>query len=90
MIVGIPIDKYSFSELARIVESNNSKFYGAFILDFKDEKVEVLIKISGRDLSSIGAAFERFGYEIIHKFYEDDKQDLMEERYSQLMKFIDI
>ena len=35
---------YSFSEIAQIVESNNTKFIGGFITDMKNDVVQVTIK----------------------------------------------
>jgi hypothetical protein len=41
------------TEIANIIESNNSKFYGGFISFMSDEVIQVTIKISNENLASI-------------------------------------
>jgi CBS domain-containing protein len=82
--------KYSMTEIANIVESNNSKFYGGFITLMSDEVVQVTIKISNENLSSIDATFDRYDYRIVEKYYSDEKSDLFKDRFGFFQKFIEI
>jgi len=78
------------TEIANIVESNNSKFYGGFISFMSDEVIHVTIKISNENLSSIDATFDRYDYRIVEKYYSDEKTDLFKDRLGFLQKFIEI
>lgn len=82
--------KYSMTEIANIVESNNSKFYGAFMSFMSDEVVRITIKIGNENLSSIDETFDRYDYRIVEKFYNDEKAELFKDRFGFLQKFIEI
>lgn len=69
------------TEIANIVESNNSKFYGAFISNMSDDVIQVTIKISNENLSSIDETFDRYDYRIVQKYYSDEKSDLLQDRF---------
>jgi Mg/Co/Ni transporter MgtE len=90
LTVEVPAKRYSMTEIANIVESNNSKLYGAFISEMAEDFVRVTLKIGNENLSSIDATFERYDYKIIEKFYNDEKTDLLKDRFGFLQKFIEI
>ncbi|PIF43757.1 CBS domain protein [Chryseobacterium sp. 52] len=90
LTIETPARKYSMTEIANIVESNNSKFYGGFITFMSDEVVHVTIKISNENLSSIDATFDRYDYRIVEKYYSDEKSDLFKDRFGFFQKFIEI
>lgn len=90
LTVSIPTKKYSMSEVTKIVESNNGRIFGAFISGFTGEMTDVTIKFNAESLSSVVETFDRFEYQIKHQFFNDDRQDLVHDRYNQLMKFLDI
>lgn len=80
---------YSMVEVAKIIESNNAKLYGCFISAIKEDNIELTLKISHDNLSSIDETFERFGYNVIHKFYDDQKEDLMKDRFGFFQKYLE-
>ncbi len=82
--------KYSMTEIANIVESNNSKFYGGFISMMSDEVIQVTLKMSNENLASIDATFDRYDYRIVEKYYSDEKTDMLKDRFGFLQKFIEI
>lgn len=90
LTIEMPARKYSMTEIANIVESNNSKFYGAFISSMSDDAIQVTIKISNENLSSIDETFDRYDYRIVEKYYSDEKADLFKDRFGFLQKFIEI
>lgn len=90
LTVKIPTKQYSMSEVTKIVESNNGRIFGSFISGFDDNMTEITIKFNAESLSSVVETFDRFGYTIKHQFFNDDRQDLVNERYDQLMKYLDV
>ncbi|MBP2617357.1 CBS domain-containing protein [Chryseobacterium jejuense] len=90
LTVEIPARKYSMTEIANIVESNNSKFYGGFISFMSDEVIHITIKISNENLASIDSTFDRYDYRIVEKYYSDEKSDLFKDRFGFFQKFIEI
>jgi hypothetical protein len=77
------------TEIANIVESNNSKFYGGFISFMSDEVIQVTIKISNENLAD-RLTFDRYDYRIVEKYYSDEKTDLFKDRFGFFQKFIEI
>lgn len=81
---------YSMTEISQIVESNNAKIYGVFINAIKEDSIEITLKISNENLSSIDETFERYGYVVVHKHYDDEKEELLKDRFGFFQKFLEI
>lgn len=90
MTVEIPQKQFSISEVAKIVESNNGRITGLFITGYEEDRVQITIKLIAENLASVGETFDRFGYSVILKFFSDEKEDLMRDRFDQLMKYLDV
>ncbi|HEY3371357.1 MAG TPA: CBS domain-containing protein [Prolixibacteraceae bacterium] len=83
---------YSLSQIAQIVEGNDAKILSFYIYQQKDSKVmEITLKINIVDLSSIIQTFVRYDYNI-KAVYMDESivQNLYDDRYDQLMKFMNV
>lgn len=89
LTVEISRKNYSMSEISQIVESNNSKFYGAFISEMNEDFVRITMRISHENLSSIDETFERYGYTIIQKSHTDEKEELLKNRYQFMQKYLE-
>lgn len=83
------LKSYSMTEIAKIVEGNNSKFYGSFISLVNEENIQITMKISNENLSSIDETFDRYGYHVVQKFYNDEKEDLIKDRYQYFQKYLE-
>ena len=81
---------YSMIEVAKIVESHNNKFYGAFISQMNQDFVQITMKISPENLSSINQTFTRFGYRVVQKYYADLQEELIKDRLDFLNRFMQI
>lgn len=79
---------YSFTEISKIVETNNAKIYGCYISAIHEDNFWITMKISSENLSSIGETFERYGYAIVHKHYDDEKEELMKDRFGFFQKYL--
>ena len=90
MVVQTSNRHYSFTEIAKIVEGNNAKIYGCFLSSVEDDYIQITLKISNENLSSIDETFERFGYSVVHKYYNDEKDDLMKDRFGFFQKYLEI
>ncbi len=80
---------YSFTEISKIVESNNAKMYGCYVSGITEESVLITMKISSDNLSSIDETFERYGYNVVHKHYDDEKEELMKDRFGFFQKYLE-
>lgn len=90
LTVSVSLQKYSFSEISQIVEGNNGKIYGSFISSVTDTDLEITLKISSDNLTSITETFERYGYLVVHKSYEDEKEELLKDRYGFFQKYLEV
>ncbi len=81
---------YSFSEIAQIVESNDSKLYGCFVSNYRDHITEITVKISPENLNAILQTFRRYSYEISSAADDDSYLDALKERSDYLNKYLNI
>ena len=80
---------YSFTEITKIIESNNAKIYGCYITAINEDNIHITLKTSNENLSSIDETFERYGYQVVHKSYDDEKKDLFKERFGFFQKYLE-
>lgn len=89
MIIQTNNSHYSFTEIASIVESNHAKIYGCYVSSINEEAIQITLKISNDSLSSIDETFERYGYNVVFKYYNDTKEDLIKDRFGFFQKFLE-
>ncbi len=91
LVLEISTQQYSLSELSRIIESNDAKVLSACITSSSEStQLEVTIKVSVMDLSSIIQTLNRYDYIIKASFANESMYDsLLHERYESLMKYLD-
>ena len=83
-------DKFSMSQVAQIIESNNAKILGLFISNIVGNKVEITVKISQSGLNDIIQTFRRYEYEIISEHQDDSYLNSLKERSDYLDKYLNI
>lgn len=83
---------YSLSQIAQIVESNNIKVLSMYITSPPEStRIEVTLKVSSNDLSSVIRTFERYNYEVKTWVAENDTLDrFYSERLDMLIKYLNI
>lgn len=89
LVVQINKKSYSMTDVCKIIESNNAKVYGCYISAFEGDDVQISLKISSENLSSIDETFERYGYAVVQKYYDDEKEELMKDRFGFFQKFME-
>lgn len=90
LIVEKAINDYAFSEIAQIVESNNTKLLGAFISKTDSDFAQITLKISGGNFSDVLQTFRRYSYEIISGHEQDDYMETLKERSKYLDRYLNI
>ncbi|MDO9261167.1 MAG: acetoin utilization protein acuB [Flavobacteriaceae bacterium] len=81
---------YSFSEISQIIESNDCKLLGMFISDVLDDKVQITLKMSYCNLTSINETFSRYGYQLLTSFHDDESLENMKNRAEYLQKYLNM
>lgn len=91
-ILIIETNRYSFSilELAKIIETNDSKLL-YLDTDLKgEENIWITLKIKTMNLSSIIETLERYNFVIINSYQESVAIDSLKDRFDGLMKYLNI
>jgi len=83
---------YSLSQIAQIVESNNIKVLSMYITSPPEStRLEVTLKVSSTDITSVIRTFERYNYEVKTWVTADDSLDrFYSERLDMLIKYLNI
>ena len=82
---------YSLTEIANIVESNNSKILSTFLNTYNNSTlIEVVLKLNTIEIGPILQTFDRFGYSIKASFGSDENEEDLKERFDSLMNYLNI
>jgi len=91
LVIEVSERDYSLAHIAQCVETNNARLLSAFITSHPNSsKIEVTLKINQNDLARIIQTFERFEYTVVGTFHKDSYYDDVQQRYDELMKFLNI
>jgi len=89
IILKIKETDYSMSEIARIIESNNTKILSSYITSIPNaQMMELTLKLNKLDITAIVKDFERFDYIITASYNKDSQEDNFLDRYESLMRFL--
>ncbi|MDW7690919.1 CBS domain-containing protein [Flammeovirgaceae bacterium SG7u.111] len=83
---------YSLTEISRLVESNEAKIISCFVeLDEVDQtNLFVTLQFNTFDLTRIIATFERFEYNVVAKYADEQTKDYESHRIDLLLKYLEI
>lgn len=84
------IKDYSFSEIAQIVESNNTRVIGAFITDIRNDVIQITLKIGTTDLNEVLQTFRRYNYNILFGNNDDQFLEDLKQRSDYLEKYLNV
>jgi len=80
---------YQMSEIARIVEDNNTKILSSYITSIPDAlQIELTLKLNTMDINSIVKDLERFDYNVSASYNTEETNDDFTDRYESLMRFL--
>jgi acetoin utilization protein AcuB len=83
---------YSMAQISQIVEGNDAKILSSYITSHPDStKLELTLKLNVTELTSIIQTFNRYNYKISGSYMKhDDEEELLDERYDLLMRYLNI
>ena len=80
---------YSMTEIANIIENNNTKILSSYVISKKDStEMELTIKLNKSDISDVIRDLHRYEYNIKASFKENDPNTDFLDRYEQLMRYL--
>lgn len=82
---------YQFSEIAQIIESNDSKIL-AFYNDFIEgtNQIKLTIKITQTNLGAVLQTFSRYDYMIDEIFSDEEIANQTKDRYDHLINYLEV
>ena len=90
LVVAKGIKDYSFSEIAQIVEGNNTKIIGAFISELRNDIVQITLKMGSSNLNEVIQTFRRYNYSIIFGHTDDQFLEDLKQRSDYLDKYLNV
>jgi CBS domain-containing protein len=92
IVLRMGVKDYSLAQVAQIVESNEAKILFSYLSSIPDSAmVEVTIKVNTDDLTSIIQTFNRYSYDVVGVYNaNNDMDELLDERFDQLMRFLNL
>ena len=89
IVLSMNQNDYQMSEIARIVEDNNTKILSSYITSIPDAlQIELTLKLNSIDINSIVKDLERFDYNVSASFNTEKTNDDFTDRYESLMRFL--
>lgn len=92
LVLSMNMTDYNLSEIARIIESENTKILSSFLSSdpLDDSKIKLTLKLDKTELRHVKATIERFGYRILDHFQEEEGINGEQERIDNLFRFLQI
>ena len=91
MIVQTNDMHYSFTEVCKIVESNNAMIlHSSMSTSANQNFIRISLKINKNDLKDIQLTFERYQYNVIAVIHQSEYEVQLKERYDSLMKYLEV
>ena len=91
MVLEMERSQFAISEISRIVESNNATILHLNTTVHPDTgMLTVTIHINKKEIASIVATFERYDYDVIYYFGNENFENEIHSNYRHLMNYLDI
>ncbi len=81
---------FSLSEITQIVEAENVKIFALQISRIAETEIEVMIKISLRNVQNAVDALQRFGYTLLYSSHLDRRKETFKNRLDFVQKYLEI
>lgn len=81
---------FSMSEVAQIVESNDSKLLGAYLSEKNNGFVQITLKIVSDEINEMMQTFRRYDYKIISAHENDIYLEDLKNRSEYLQKYLEM
>lgn len=82
---------YSLTEIAQIVEGNNARILSANVTSTPNSrKIEVTLKINLENIDGVIQTFNRYDYQISASYHQSTYDEMLQNRYDELMRYLKI
>ena len=86
------VNDYTLTEISQIIEGNDARILSLYVSSPEEStKLNVTLKVSATDISSIIQTFNRYNYTVKASYMESgEMEDLMHNRFEAFMKYLSI
>lgn len=89
IVLEMNIHDYALSEIAQIVESNNSRIINFYTRTYPDStRMEITLKLNTLDIEPVLQTFNRYNYQIKAFYLEEKLNTKLRENYDALMNYL--
>lgn len=91
IIIEMNVIDYSLTQISNIVESNDALIIASFVRTMPNSTMmQVVLKVNNSDIGKILQTFTRYEYNVVASFGEDMIDDILQDRYELLMKYLNM
>jgi acetoin utilization protein AcuB len=91
LVLAMKANDYSLAEIARLIESNQTKILSVFTSDGEgDNELNVTLKLNQEDVTRAVATLERFGYKVAALFQDAQLEEEDKDRLDSFFRFLNI
>ena len=88
IVVSVPKEAYSISQLTQVVEANNARVLGVMQTADHGTRIEITLKVVTESMSALLIELRRYDYNIESALYEDLFAQQLKERSDYFEKFL--
>jgi predicted transcriptional regulator len=89
IVLEMNIHDYSLSQIAQIIESNNSKLINLYVHTHPDTtQMKVTLKLNTMDLDAVLQTFNRYNYQVNAFYSRESHDDKLHDNYNALMNYL--
>lgn len=91
IVIEMASHQYSSSEVCRIIESEGAQLLGLWITNVAGSgRIRASLKLNIQHAERVILSLQRFNYEVVAAFGDDDYKENVEKRFQSLLKYLDI
>lgn len=91
IIIELNVIDYSLTQISNIIESNDALIIASFVQTIPNStRMQVVLKVNNSDIGKILQTFTRYEYNIVASFGEDMIDDILQDRYELLMRYLNM
>ena len=91
IVLELNVNDYSLSEIAQIVESDDAKILSLYVSPHPNStKMDVTIKVNKVDVTRILASFNRYEYNVMASYHENEFNGDVQDRFDSFMNYLNI
>jgi len=91
IILEMHVNDYLLSQISHIVESNDGFVIASFVSTIPNSTLmQVVLKVNNSDIGKTLQTFTRYEYNVVASFGEDMIDDILQDRYEMLMRYLNM